>query len=196
MAASEQVVNGYPGPDPQVALALANLLDCQKLRQRYGLLDEAGVQKYFQDFATKFQGNRSTQSKIIFTLAAFTYEKDKKKAAEQMEGAYDASSEICTRRPRPVRGRLDPARKSSIKLWTKVYQESSPPITPVPKTVEPANAPRDIADAQAIALFGEGKVLAGEEQQRGGQTEVRRTRSSNSTPWSSQNARGEFRDRS
>ena len=155
MTASEQVVNRYPD-SPQVALALATLLDCQKVRLRSGLIDDAGVDKYFQDFATKFESNPSTKSKIIFTLASFTFDKDQQKAVNQMAGAYNAKLKYAPE---------DLDRYGEALIRQKKYDDAQKIFEklaadyPVPKGIDPANAPRDIAEAQAISLFGLGKVL-------------------------------------
>ncbi|MHA3771383.1 tetratricopeptide repeat protein [Verrucomicrobiota bacterium sgz303538] len=155
IATAERIVNEYPESE-EVALGLKQLLDCQKLRQQAKLITEADVEKYFQDLAKKFAAQPATRSKIIFTLASYTFEKDKAKAIEQMASVYDANQKYA---PGDLdlygqalieQGKLDEANKVFAKLSAD-YE--------IPKNTDPTKAPRDVQEAQSIALFGTGKVL-------------------------------------
>src|SRR5262249_14111499 len=86
-AAAELLITDFP-ESPQVAQALNNLLDTQRLQQSVQLKTAADLEKYFQDLAAKFSDKPNTQAKVLFTLAAFTLDKDKVKGLEQMEKAY------------------------------------------------------------------------------------------------------------
>jgi TolA-binding protein len=114
------------------------------------------VEKYFEDYAKKFEGNPATRSKIIFTLAAYTFEEDKDKAVQQMASVYDPNLKYA---PADLdlysqalieQGKLDEANKVFEKLATDYA---------IPANTEPTGAPRDVQEAQSIALFGSGKVL-------------------------------------
>ncbi len=155
IAASERVVNEY-SESPQVALALANLLDVQKLRQQAKLITEADVQSYFQELAKKFESKQVTRSKIIFTLASYTFEKDKTKAIEQMASAYNKELKYA---PGDLdlygqalieQGRLDEA----MAIYEKLAVDY-----PLPKGADPTKTGGETGEAQSIALFGTGKVL-------------------------------------
>jgi TolA-binding protein len=155
MKTAERVLAEYP-ESPEVALALKNLLDAMKMRQQGKLITEEEVQQYFQEYAKKYESNPSTRSKIIFTLAAYTFEKDKAKAIEQMSGIYDPSLKYAPAdldlysQALMEQGKLDEANKIFEKL-AKDYA--------IPPNTEPSKASREIQEAQSVALFGFGKVL-------------------------------------
>ncbi|RYD74251.1 MAG: tetratricopeptide repeat protein, partial [Verrucomicrobiaceae bacterium] len=155
IATAERVINEYPQSE-DVALALKQLLDSQKLRLQAKLTTDAEVESYFQKYAAKFEGQPATRSKIIFTLASYTFEKDKAKAIEQMSSVYDASQKYA---PNDLdlygqalieQGKLDEASKIFEKLAADY---------PIPGNTEPTKAPLDVQTAQSVALFGSGKVL-------------------------------------
>ncbi len=155
MAAAEDVIDRYPD-STQVALALANLLDCQKLRQQSKLITEADVEKYFQDLAKKYEGKASTRSKIIFTLASYTFEKDQKKAITQMADAYNEKLKYAPD-DLDLYGEALIREKKYDDAW-KIYEKLGRDY-PVPKGTDPTKAAREVQDAQAMMLFGEGKIL-------------------------------------
>ncbi|MGV3533081.1 MAG: tetratricopeptide repeat protein, partial [Chthoniobacteraceae bacterium] len=155
IAASERVLNEYP-ESPDVALALQNILEVEKARRQAKLITDEDVEKYFQGLAEKFEDKPATRSKIIFTLASFTFEENKNKAIEQMAGVYDASQ---TYAPGDLdlygqaliqEGKLDEA--------MKVYEKLAADY-PIPPNTDPTKASRDIQEAQSMALFGSGKVF-------------------------------------
>ncbi len=157
--AAVRLVTKYP-ESPQVALGLKTLLDVQKMRQSAKLITPEDVQKYFADLAEKFKDKPSTRSKIIFTQAANIFEKDKAKAIELMSGAYDESLKYS---PADLdlygtalieQQKYDEAKKVYDKL-AKDY-----PLPPN-AAAEPGkiNAPQEIQEAQAMVLFGQGKIL-------------------------------------
>jgi TolA-binding protein len=160
IAACERILSSYP-ESPAVALGLKVLLDCQRMRQQAKLIADTDVEKYFQDLAKKFQDKPSTRSKIIFTLANFTFKQDKAKAIQQMASEYDPGQKYA---PNDLdlyglalieQGRKEPAKlDEAMRIYEKIAADF-----PVPKNTEPTKAPRDIQEAQAIALFGTGKVL-------------------------------------
>lgn len=152
---SERILNDYP-ESPEVALALQDVLEVQKLRRQAKLITDEDVEKYFQELATKFADRPATRSKVIFTLASFTYERDKNKAIEQMASVYDPSQKYA---PSDLdlygqaliqEGKLDEAMTVYEKLATDY---------PIPANTEPTKAARDIQEAQSMALFGSGKVF-------------------------------------
>ncbi len=178
ISSSEEMLDRYP-ESTQVALALANLLDCQKGRQRAKLITEADVEKYFQDLAKKFAGKASTQNKILFTLASYTFEKDQKKAVSQMAGAYNdqlkyAPADLDLYGEALIREhKLDDA-------W-KVYEKLGKDYPP-PRGGDPTKASREIQEAQAIMLFGEGKVL--QEQKKSDEAKQKFDTLKQLYPWS------------
>ncbi len=178
LAAAEKVVDQFP-ESPQVALALDSLLESQKRRVKAKLMTQADVEKYFQDLSKKFESKPSTRSKVIFTLARDTFDQDKAKAIQEMSTAYDP---ILRYAPRDLdlygeallqSNKLDDARKVYEKLATDY---------PTPKGVDPTKAPRDVQEAQAISLFGAGRVL--QEQKKSAESKEKFDTLKQMYPWS------------
>lgn len=155
IAAAEKLVTEFP-ESQEVAQALSTLLDAQRLQQQVKLKTEADLDKYFQDLAQKFADKPGTQAKILFTLAAFTYEKDKAKALQQMTDAYKPDLKFAP-------GDLD--LYGQALLETKkvdeaiaVYEKLNSDY-PLPPGSDYKTAPREIQEAQAIVLAGLGKAF-------------------------------------
>ncbi len=155
IAGVEKLIAQYPDSQ-QVALALKTLLSNQKLLLNAKLKTDEEVTKYFQTLAGKFEDKPQAKNKILFTLASFTFEKDKQKALEQMTAAYNpeliyapedldlyGSSLLNT-------GKLE----ESVAVYTKLAADY-----PIPAGVAPERAPGPIQEAQAISLYGLGKAL-------------------------------------
>ena len=151
-AAAERVLENFPD-SPAVALALKNLLAVQRLQQMVKLKSEADVEKYFGDLGVKFGGKPGTKAKIAFTLAAFLFEKDKAKAFHQMEGTYKADLRFAPEDLDLYGLALIDGKKfdEAIKVYEKLAADY-----PLPAA---GTAPRDVQEAQAIALAGLGKAM-------------------------------------
>ena len=160
-AAAERVIADFPD-SPEVALALQNLLDVQRLQQTVKLTTEAGVEKYFENLAGKFAANPGTKAKIIFTLAAFTFEKDKAKAVQQMASAYKPDLKFAPADLDLYGLALIEAKKydEAIAVYEKLAKDY-----PLPAS---GGGSRDIQEAQAIALAGLGKALQEKGDKAGG----------------------------
>jgi len=153
--AVERLITDYP-ESQQVANAAQFLLANQKLLSSAKLKTDEDVTKYFQDLASKFGDKPQTKSKLLFTLAAFTYEKDKAKAVEQMNAAYN---------PQLVYAAADMDLYGSALLEAgkvdesaKVYQKLAADF-PNPDAAHPEKASGQVQEAQAIALYGVGRAL-------------------------------------
>ena len=160
-AAAERLLADFPD-SPEVALALKNLLDVQKLQQQVKLKTEADVEKYFLDLAGKFSGNPGTKAKIVFTLAAYTFEKDKAKAVGQMASAYKPDLKFAPEDLDLYGLALIDAKKYDEAL--AVYQKLAKDY-PLPPS---GGGTRDVQEAQAIALAGEGKAMQEKGDKAGG----------------------------
>ena len=169
MAAAEEVIDRYPD-STQVALALANLLDCQKLRQQSKLITEADVEKYFQDLAKKYESKASTRSKIIFTLASYTFEKDQKKAITQMAGAYNEKLKYAPD-DLDLYGEALIREKKYDDAW-KIYEKLGKDY-PVPKGADPTKAARRGPGCASDDALRRRQDPSGAKKERGSQTEVR-----------------------
>jgi TolA-binding protein len=152
-AAAERLISEFP-ESQDVAQGLNNLMDVLRLQQGVRLKSEDDVEKYFEDLAQRFSGKPGTRAKILFTLATYTYDKDKKKALDQMNQAYKPDLKFA---PEDLdlygqalydSGKLDEAFKVYEKL-SNDYKFSG----------DPKNAPREFQEARAIILAGEGKIL-------------------------------------
>ena len=154
VAAAEKLLGAYPA-SPQVATTLGILLDAQKLLLSAKLKTEEGVATYFQELAAKFADKPETKSKVLFTLAAFIYEKDKVKALEQMNAAYDSKLVYAPATIDLYGTALLETGKT--KESAEVYEDLASDY-PNPPGVSPEKAPVQIAEAQAIALYGIGKA--------------------------------------
>ena len=154
-AAAERLIAEFP-ESQTVALALNTLLDVQKLLKSVKLKTDADIEQYFTDLAGKFGGKPETRSKVLFTLASFTYERDKAKALQQMSSAYNSKLKFA---PEDMdlfgQSLLD---NHKFDEAAEKYQKLADDY-PVPKGVDPKSAPRPIQEAQAIALAGLGKAL-------------------------------------
>ncbi|MCX6967242.1 MAG: tetratricopeptide repeat protein [Verrucomicrobia bacterium] len=155
LAAAEKIIHAYP-ESPQLPLAMQYLLAGQKLLEGAKLKTDEEITQYFQGLAAQFEAKPQTKSKILFTLASFTYEKDKSKALEQMQAAYN---------PQLVYAAADMDLYASVLLEkgkideaVKVYQKLAVDF-PNPDPAAPEKAPLQIQEAQAIALFGTAKAL-------------------------------------
>ena len=160
-AAAERVLADFPD-SPEVALALKSLLDVQKLQQQVKLKTEADVEKYFLDLAGKFSGKPGTKAKIVFTLAAYTFEKDKAKAVGQMASAYKPDLKFAPEDLDLYGLALIDGKKydEAIAVYEKLAKDY-----PLSAT---GTGPRDVQEAQAIALAGEGKAMQAKGDKAGG----------------------------
>lgn len=151
-AAGEKVVADYP-TSPDVALGLRALLAAKKQEIEAGLTDTAGVEKYFDDLAAR--APEGAKSKVLFTRAAFINDTDPTRALGEMTKAYNPSLVYA---PADLElyglalvnaGKTDEARA----VFEKIAADY-----PLPAGQEPTQAAPSIQEAQAIALFGLGKV--------------------------------------
>ena len=151
----EKLLATYPD-SPQGAGAIQNLLAAQRLFIKAKLKTDADITKYFQDLAEKFAAKPQTKSKILFTLASFTYEKDQVAALAQMTAAYDpklvyASADIDLYGSALLdQGKTD----ESIKVYQKLADNF-----PNPDPAAPDKSPLDVQEAQSVATYGLGKAL-------------------------------------
>ena len=160
-AAAERVLADFPD-SPEVALALKNLLDVQRLQQAVKLKTEADVEKYFESLAAKFAAKPGTKAKIIFTLAAFTFEKDKAKAVQQMGSAYKPDLKFAPEDLDLYGLALIDGKKydEAIAAYEKLAKDY-----PLPAS---GTGTRDVQEAQAIALAGLGKAMQEKGDKAGG----------------------------
>ncbi len=189
IAAGEKLLDQFSGSD-QVGVDLKNLLADQEMLVAAGLKTPDDVDKYFHGLADKFHSNLGAQSRILFTLATFTYQKDPVTALLQMAGAY---------RPTLVYAPEDLDLYGSVLIDQgkadeafAIYQKIANDY-PIPQGIQPAQAQPAIQEAQAAALFGMASAL----DKEGKTTDAAKLYSELKTyyPWSLKGGRGELRDR-
>lgn len=153
--AVEKLIATYPD-SPDLALGLRSLLASKKQETDAGLTDAAGVEKHFEDIASRAPDG--AKSKILFARAAFINDTDPARALGEMNKAYNASLVYA---PADLElyglalldgGKADDARA----VFEKIAADY-----PNPAGQQPAQAPPATQEAQAIALFGLGKVAQG-----------------------------------
>lgn len=155
LATGEKLLAAYPD-SPQGAGAIQNLLSAQRLFIKAKLKTDEDITKYFQDLAGKFASKPQTKSKILFTLASFTYEKDKVAALAQMTAAYDPNLVYASADIDLYGGALLEQGKTDESI--KVYQKLADNF-PNPDPAAPDKSPLDVQEAQAVAVYGLGKAL-------------------------------------
>jgi TolA-binding protein len=152
LAAGEKMAADYPD-SADLALGLRSLLTAKKLELDAGLIDAAGVEKYFEDLAGKSSGG--AKSKVLFARAAFISESDPARALEEMNKAYDPSLVYA---PTDLDLYGLALLEAGDKGKAKAVFEKIAADYPNPADTEPAKAPPAIQEAQAISLFGLGRV--------------------------------------
>ena len=152
VAAGEKMAASYPD-SAQLGLGLRSLLAAKQMELAAEIIDAAAVEKYFENLAASAPD--SAKSKILFARAAFISEKDAVRALEEMNKAYDASLVYA---PSDLdlyglalleNGKADQAKA----VFEKIAADY-----PNPAGQEPAQAPPAIQEAQAISIFGLGRV--------------------------------------
>lgn len=152
-AAAEKLLTDFP-ESQQVAQALNNLMEVQRLLVVAKLKTDDDLEKYFADLAQKFADKPGTQAKVLFTLAAFIYTKDKAKAVEQMTAAYKPELKFAPEDLDLYGEALLESKKidEAVQVYEKLQKD-------FPLQGDPKNAPREVQSAQAIVLAGLGKAL-------------------------------------
>lgn len=152
LAAGEKLASDYPD-SPALALGLRAILVAKRQEAEAGLTDAAGVEKYFEGLAAKSPD--SAKGKVLFARAAFINESDPARALAEMGKAYDPALVYA---PADLdlyglallgSGKPDEAKA----VFEKVAADY-----PIPQGQEPAQAAPAVQEAQAISLFGLGRV--------------------------------------
>lgn len=152
-ATLESLFEQYPD-SPSLALGLQSMLKIQKLLIQAREQTPEGVSQYFNDLAGKFS-TPAGRSKTLFTLATYIAETDKQKALEIMQEAYDPSVLYA---PADLDfygiALLDNGKpEEGAAVFEKLAADY-----PVPANIQPQQAPPQIQEAQASALFGRARV--------------------------------------
>lgn len=153
IATSEEMLKKYPD-SPDLAIGLRTLLEDQRLLMSSGLKSNTEVEQYFQSLADS-AGSPGAKSKILFVLASYVGESDQAKSLEIMTRAYDPSIMYS---PQDLdayglalvaQNKLDEANA----VFEKLQQDY-----PLPPNAPPAQASPTVQEAQAVAMFGKGRI--------------------------------------
>jgi TolA-binding protein len=151
--AAEQLLSKFPDSD-QVGLGLKTLLADQQMLVAAGEKQPDDLNQYFHDLANKC--GPAAKSRVLFTLATYTYSKDPVQGLSDMTAAYDPSVVYAP-------GDLDLYGEALLNQGNgadayKLYQKIATDY-PVPANTTPGQAAPTIQEAQATALFGMGEAL-------------------------------------
>lgn len=153
VAAVEKQLEAYPDA-PATALGLLTLVEAQRLLidARVKTLDQ--VREYFQALAARHAARPAAKSRIIFRLASLTMEKDPAAALRDLRAAYDPGIVYSPADLDLFGGLLlavDP--ETAATVYRKLAADY-----PLPPGLPPSQAPQEVQDAQATALYGAGAV--------------------------------------
>jgi TolA-binding protein len=155
IAAAESVIGKFPDSD-QVGQALNILLEDQQMLVDAQIKQPGDTDQYFHDLAGKFATNPALQSRILFTLGTFTYQKAPDAGLAAMRAAYNPTMKYA---PSDLdlygKALLDRALADDA---FAVYQKIAADY-PLPAGTTPGQATPAIQEAQATALFGMATVL-------------------------------------
>ena len=150
---AEGLISTYP-ESAQVSPALETIAACQRLLVGAKLETPAEADNYFEELGKKNESAPGAKSKIAFAHAAFVYERDKSKALAEMTSAYDPKLVYAPAEMDLYGSAL--LNQGQVKEAREIYEKLAADY-PNPAGVNPAQAPPDIAQAQAAALYGLGK---------------------------------------
>lgn len=155
----EKVISQYPD-SPKLVDALASLMTAQKLLVGAELKSSEQLEEYFQTLA-EAQASDAARSKIQFALAGFIAEKEPDRALAKMQEAFNPEV-VYSAADLDAYG-LGLINKGDLETAGKVFDKIAADY-PLPEGVQPAEAPAEIQEAQAIVLFGKGKIAQAQGQ--------------------------------
>lgn len=153
LATIESLLARYP-ESPDLASGLQSLLASQDMLLRAELKDPAAVEAYLGELAAKAPSPAS-KSKVLFTQAAFISRSEKERALAKMNEAFNVEV-VYAPSDLDIYGLAlvdDKKLDEATAVFEKLVKDYPNP------TGSPLNqAPREIQEAQAIALFGRGRI--------------------------------------
>jgi TolA-binding protein len=155
IAAAEGVLGKFPDSD-QVGQALNTLLADQQILVDAQIKQPGDIDQYFHGLAAKYVTNPGLQSRILFTVATFTYQKAPDAGLAAMRAAYNPAVKYAPS-DLDLYGTALLGRAMADDALA-VYQKLAADY-PLPAGATPGQAPPAIQEAQATALFGMATVL-------------------------------------
>lgn len=159
-AAAEDLIAKFPDGQ-QAGFALSTLVEVQENKIDAGIQEKEAIETYFNELIEKNQDNLIASNKLTFTLASVLFPTDPAKALQKMDEVFNPDF-IYSARNLDLYGvaLLEQNKTGKAKaVYEKILQDFPN------KGDDPKKEPRDIQEAQAIAMFGLGKV-AEQEQDR------------------------------
>lgn len=153
VSTSEEIIKKYPD-SPALALNLQTLLNAQRMLLSAELKKAPDVEQYFQSLADSAT-TPAAKSKITFALANYVSEQDAVRALKLMNEAY--KPEIIFS-PQDMDFYGSALIKEKKLAEAKAVFEQLAKYYPIPPNVPPNGAPQIVQEAQAISLFGLGRV--------------------------------------
>jgi len=152
LSAGEELTSTYPD-STELGLGLRSLLAAKKLEAAAGLTDAVGVEKYFESLAAT--APEKAKSNVMFARAAFINDADQARALVEMNKAYNASLLYAPADLELYGLALITGGKTAEAqaIFEKIASDY-----PNPSGSEPAQAAPSIQEAQAISLFGLGRL--------------------------------------
>ena len=149
----EEMVAKYPS-SPDLATGLQSLLASQRLLVRAKLQDDAGVEKTFKSLSDT-STDATAKSKILFVLAGFLAEKDKVRSLALFTQAYQPEI-LYSPKDLDTYG-FALLEQGKLEEASTVFEKLAADF-PNPAGVTPTQATALVQEAQAIALFGRGRI--------------------------------------
>jgi tetratricopeptide (TPR) repeat protein len=153
LATAEDLIKRFPD-NPSVALATRAILEAQRLRLSAGLIQPTEVEAYFNQLAESAP-TPGAKSKTLFTLAVFLADTDMAKALETMKGAYDPALVYAPADLDFYGIALIDA--GDLQTAGAIFDKLAADY-PLPPGLAPNQAQPQVRDAQAMALFGKGRI--------------------------------------
>ncbi len=152
IATGESLLKQFPD-SPQVATALTDLLAAQRLLVSAEIKQPADIESYFRQLAENSPPR--VGSKALFTLASYLAENDPALALETMDKAYDPTL-VYAATDLDIYG-LALLENNEPEAAAAIYEKIAADY-PVPPNVDPSSLTPEVYYAQAIVLFGKGRI--------------------------------------
>jgi TolA-binding protein len=178
LEASTRVIQDFPGSE-QVPFALQSILAVQRMLVQAQVKTADQVETYFDELAGKMGAGTEAEGRIRFAAAVYVSERDKERALEKMRAAFNPELKYTATDIDLFGSALFAAGKAdeAMALYTKLAADYPPPQGATPEQMQP-----QVADAQAVALYGTGKAL--QEQGKSAEAAAKFDELKTKYPWS------------
>lgn len=150
---AQDMINRFPD-SPQVALALRSILEAQRMMVSAGIKEPGEIETFFTEFAEAAPSD-AARSKSMFTLAVYLSESDKARALQTMNEAFNPEL-VYAPTDLDFYG-LALIGNDDLEQAATVFDKLAADF-PNPPNTAANQAPPQIQEAQAMALFGKGRI--------------------------------------